>query len=397
MPPRRTSRNSLIRIRRRSGWRWIKPGSSSAETSASWNRSASPVEHRGDHLRVDVVADLAAAHAELDELQRAVRILAPHEPVDRAAQAHAGVVAADHRDAVRHRVGRRRTSSVRSSHQSSVAQNPCVHHLGGRVEPGREASRPRAGTPPGTALPSTRSPRTPCPWRRRPARRCPRRVRRGSRARRSGASRPRRSALGAPRRRVARLLDPRSCRTVAETAARRDRERKNPRDLPARREPKLPATVGLSGSGAPSNLRAVASVDRTAQRRLARGAPATLPSGGLALRRSLPDGGLPVRIPLAGFPVGAVASALRLPRPGSASGLATFRGPRAPSPCGVPGASSGLLASCTSTAWSEAKITGDPRVGSTSRFRRSEHISAGHRPAGKSDNSTGDVTTITPR
>ena len=68
------------------------------------------------------------------------------------------------------------------------------------------------------------------------------------------------------------------------------REGKSPRDLPARREPKLPATVGLSGSGAPSNLRARRGGDRRARRvRLAR-------------RRS-------DRLPLAGSPCGAPAAA----------------------------------------------------------------------------------------
>src|SRR5581483_4381092 len=46
-----------------------------------------PVEHGSEHLDVDVVADLASADAELHELERAVGILAAHEPTDRAPQA----------------------------------------------------------------------------------------------------------------------------------------------------------------------------------------------------------------------------------------------------------------------------------------------------------------------
>src|SRR5581483_7541344 len=61
-----------------------------------------PVEHRGKHLDVDVVADLTSTHPELHELERPVRVLAAHEPADRAAETKPRVVAADHRDPVRH-------------------------------------------------------------------------------------------------------------------------------------------------------------------------------------------------------------------------------------------------------------------------------------------------------
>src|SRR4029079_2162684 len=54
-----------------------------------------PIEHRGEHLDIDVLADLPARHAELDELERPVRILAAHEPVDRLAEAEPRVVAPD--------------------------------------------------------------------------------------------------------------------------------------------------------------------------------------------------------------------------------------------------------------------------------------------------------------
>src|SRR5512132_674404 len=40
IPPRRISTNSLIRMLRRSGRRWINPGSRSSDTNASWNRCA---------------------------------------------------------------------------------------------------------------------------------------------------------------------------------------------------------------------------------------------------------------------------------------------------------------------------------------------------------------------
>jgi len=41
-----------------------------------------PVDHRGHHLHVDVVAQLAAADSLLDEVEGSVRILAHEEPVD---------------------------------------------------------------------------------------------------------------------------------------------------------------------------------------------------------------------------------------------------------------------------------------------------------------------------
>src|SRR4051812_30243123 len=40
-----------------------------------------PVEHRREHLDIDVDANLSIGHPELDELQRAVGIFASHEPV----------------------------------------------------------------------------------------------------------------------------------------------------------------------------------------------------------------------------------------------------------------------------------------------------------------------------
>src|SRR3989304_2175745 len=53
-----------------------------------------PVEHRGDHLGVDVLADLAPADAALDALRRPVSERAPHQPIaggPPAAPGHPGV------------------------------------------------------------------------------------------------------------------------------------------------------------------------------------------------------------------------------------------------------------------------------------------------------------------
>ena len=193
--------------------------------------------------------------------------------------------------------------------------------------------------------------------------------RRDTRARRSAASRRRRCGRAA-RARVGAALAPRSTlmrRTVAGEGARGS---KSPRDLPARRAPKLPATVSPSGSGAPSDLRAVAASDRTA----GGGSPAALRP---PAARRLDLAALRGRAPPATrgrSAEGRPASALRrlpgreapLPalRPSSAprssaSGLAAF--------VGSPGSVAALRRLRrlvrsprvgASTAWSEANCTG---------------------------------------
>src|SRR4029077_18894338 len=128
----------------------------------------------------------------------------------------------------------------------------------------------------------------------------------------------------------------------------------------ARREPKLPTTVSPSGSGAPSNLRDLRGSTRPPPRRVtlpgsrrpARprgGSPCGPPAaclGGFRLAAVLPRRAPRPPPPLRASSVGAAASALRLLRRRFPSGLAAFRSPsRLGSPCGSPGASSGLLAS----------------------------------------------------
>ena len=124
MPSRSTSTNSLMRIGRRSGRRWINPGIEVLRHQGVLESFRHPVQGRGDHLGVDVVAELATLDPELDELEGAVRVLAAHEPVDRPADVQARCRARDQRHAVRHRI-RSTSSSARWSHQSNTAQNPC--------------------------------------------------------------------------------------------------------------------------------------------------------------------------------------------------------------------------------------------------------------------------------
>src|SRR5512145_416764 len=56
-----------------------------------------PVDHRGGHLDVQVGAYLAPPHAELDEVECPVGVLAHEEPVDLALQPQVGPVVADQR------------------------------------------------------------------------------------------------------------------------------------------------------------------------------------------------------------------------------------------------------------------------------------------------------------
>lgn len=185
----------------------------------------------------------------------------------------------------------------------------------------------------------------------------------------------------------------------------------SPRDLPARREPKLPATVSLSGSGAPSNLRLVAAVTgRPGGFGSPEGAPiacrpparlAALRGGGAPLRptrRCAAEGRTRLRpcgvclAREAPLPASRPSSAPRSP----ASGLAAF--------VGSPGSVSAfrrlrnLVRSPrvgASTAWSEANCTGGNQAWSTRRFRRSEHECAGSGHRKKSDKSERTVTNAT--
>ena len=129
-----------------------------------------------------------------------------------------------------------------------------------------------------------------------------------------------------------------------------------PEGPPARREPKLSATVSPSGSSAPSNLGARRADLRTPQDRLA--ALPTVRRRGLHLAAS-PGGGAPARLPLAGSSATwAAVPALRPSRPTRCC-LAAFPESGTPvPPCGFPGAPSGSFASVASTAWSEAKCIG---------------------------------------
>ena len=96
-----------------------------------------PVEHRGDHLDIDVVADLAATDPELDELEGPVRVLAPHQPVDRPPEPKPGVVPPDHRDPVGHPL----LGEELLRPPEPVVQDgpePGLDDVGGGVEPRRE-------------------------------------------------------------------------------------------------------------------------------------------------------------------------------------------------------------------------------------------------------------------
>jgi hypothetical protein len=182
--------------------------------------------------------------------------------------------------------------------------------------------------------------------------------------------------------------------TVTEAGNERGK-RKNPKDLPARREPKLPATVGPSGSGAPSTLRTVAT--RRPDRPAAARPKALRPPRLRVVRLATPlrGGGLPRPGPPCGVPGGAVASALRPPRPRIDLQPCDLRPILAPSsPCGVSGASPGLLVSILRLLGASEDY-GRAARRSTRRFRRSEHISAGQGDKGKSDNSVRDVTSVT--
>ncbi len=156
----------------------------------------------------------------------------------------------------------------------------------------------------------------------------------------------------------------RSRRSSRPSVMARTVTKKNPRDLPARREPKFPATVGLSGSGAPSNLRAVTS--RRPNGPVAARPRALRPPAPRLVRLAafLPGGGAPRPGPPCGGPGGVVASALRLPRP-----QVRFPVLR---PSVVPGAFFALRRSRrfirsprvgTSTAWSERRLRSEPARG----------------------------------
>ena len=151
-----------------------------------------PVEHRGDHLDVDVVADLAATDPELDELEGPVRILAPHQPVDRPPEPQPGVVPPDRRHTVGHpllgeELLRPPEPVVRTAQNpASTTSAGASSHAGSCPTASRYTAR---NNPPCSRNAGRRS-----PWRPRPRRRCPRRARPGTRARRSAASRHPRSA-----------------------------------------------------------------------------------------------------------------------------------------------------------------------------------------------------------
>ena len=90
---------------RRSGRRWINPGIEVLRHQRVLEPLRRPIQHRRDHLGIHVVADLTVPDPELDELKGAVGVLAPHEPVDRAAETELRVVPSDHRQPVRHGIG----------------------------------------------------------------------------------------------------------------------------------------------------------------------------------------------------------------------------------------------------------------------------------------------------
>ena len=168
--PRRTRGSACVR---RSGRPMDQPGIEVLGDQRVLEALGEPIHHRGEHLDVHVAADLAAPHAVLHELERSVRILAAHEPVDRTPQAQAGVVAADHGDPVRHPV---LPAELLGPVQPPVEGRPeaALHDVLGRVQPRREAgdgSLVRREEQPFLAW---RSPGRPCPWPRRPRWRCPR-------------------------------------------------------------------------------------------------------------------------------------------------------------------------------------------------------------------------------
>src|SRR5436309_2759184 len=96
-----------------------------------------PIEHRRDHLHVDVAPDVSAPHAELDELEGAVGVLAAHEPADGPPQAEARVVSTDHRDPVRYPLlGQELLGALEPVVQDRP--EPPLHDLLRGVEPARE-------------------------------------------------------------------------------------------------------------------------------------------------------------------------------------------------------------------------------------------------------------------
>ena len=332
MPPRRTSTNSLIRMARRSGVRWIKPGSRSSDDERVLEPLGDPIEHRRQHLHVDVAADLAARHPELNELERAVGVLAPHEAVDRPPQAEAGVVAPDHRDAVRDPVLLPRAPRyVRSTSRAWTRTQ--FEDVGRRVEPGgKHRHRALIGRQEEPLLVreveedgslgdahlvrdvldasaavavfgelAHRGLDDPLP----------------SRLRVGGALR-------------ASIRSDGRCHGIGDSSGKEE-----PEGPPARREPKPPATVSPSGSVAPSNLRDFAWT-RTPRNRLA-----TIP----AARRRACLAACPAPVPLRDSPCGSPGRGadpvLRPSRP-ARSWPCGFPEPGAPDPpCGLSGAPSG--------------------------------------------------------
>ncbi len=263
-----------------------------------------PIHHRGEHLDVDVAADLTAPHAVLHELERPVRIFAAHEPIDRSAEAEPRVVAADHGDPVGHPV---LPAELLGPLEPPVERGPeaALDDALGRIEPRREAgdgSLVRGQEQPFLAGEVQED-------------------RALGHAHLGGDvldARAAEAVLGEMPHRdvddpvasgfgVGSALDagPHGSRTVAEIV--------EPEGPPARREPKLSATVSPSGSVAPSNLRFRRADLRTPQDRLA--ALPTVRRRGLRLAASS-GGGAPTRLPLAGSSaVRAAVPALRPSRP----------------------------------------------------------------------------------
>lgn len=138
-------------------------------------------------------------------------------------------------------------------------------------------------------------------------------------------------------------------------------QEKEPERPLARREPKFAATVGLSGSGAPSNLRSRSGWTEPPGRRLASRRSGRLASVVHLAAVHLRRGPRPLP-PLRASPVEAATSALRRLRRGSLG------------PCGlrIPATGSALRLlrrpvrsphSVASTAWSDANCTSAPRSG----------------------------------
>ena len=237
-----------------------------------------------------------------------------HEPIDRAPHAHAGVVAPDHGDAMGHGVG---FDEVLGAFQPPVERGPeaLSHHVLRGIEPGRELrDRPLVDGHEQAFLRTEVQEDRPLgdPHLRGDVLDAPTAVPvlgevdhgglDDAFAAFVGVQRPAGSTLGHDG-------------TLTENRHRPGTgQRKNPRDLPARREPKLPATVGLSGSGAPSNLRAVtAGTDALAAARpKALQPPRHLVVG---LSTFLRGSGLPVQVHLAAFPENSIPSTKYAPHP----------------------------------------------------------------------------------